>query len=201
MVFHFVSDLGLDKAMIYRFDAANGTLRLNDPPFSKLPPGSGPRHLSFHPKGRLAYQINELNSTLTAFAYDPARGSMREIATSSTLPPGFAGVSTTAEVEVHPDGKYVYGSNRGHDSIAVFAIDGRKGKLKSVEHVSTKGKTPRQFAIDPTGDYLFAANQNSNEVVIFRIDRKTGRLSATGEVLQIPIPVCVVFARAKHASS
>jgi 6-phosphogluconolactonase len=190
-----VCDLGLDKIMIYRFDAGKGTLKLNDPSFVKLLPGSGPRHLSFHPGGRLVYLINELDSTLTAFAYNPERGSLREIQTLSTLPLRFEGASITAEVEVHPDGKYVYGSNRGHDSIAVFAIQGKEGSLKPVEHVPTQGKTPRQFAIDPTGSFLFAANQNSDEIVLFRIDRKTGRLTSADTVLKTPLPVCVLFVR------
>jgi 6-phosphogluconolactonase len=144
----------------------------------------------------VAYQINELNSTLTVFVYDPARGSLQEVHTVSTLHQGFAGIGTTAEVEVHPDGKFIYGSNRGHDSIAVFAIKGRNGTLEPVEYVSTKGKTPRHFAIDPTGNYLFAANQDSDEVVVFRIDPETGKLSSTDTFLKTPVPVCVVFARA-----
>ena len=191
--FLLVSDLGLDKVMVYRFDVGKGTLTANDPPFVKLSAGSGPRHLSFHPDGRFAYQINELSSTLTAFAYDADRGSLREIETISTLPQEFSGENTTAEVAVHPDGKFVYGSNRGHDSIAVFAVWGDKSILEPVEYVSTRGRTPRQFAIDPTGNYLFAANQNSGEVVVFRIDRATGRLTATDVVLKVPDPVCVVF--------
>jgi 6-phosphogluconolactonase len=191
--FLLVSDLGLDKTMIYRLDADKGVLKANNPPFADLRPGSGPRHLSFHPNGRFVYQINELNSTLSVFAYDSAQGSLREIETLSTLPRGFSDASSTAEVEVHPSGRFVYGSNRGHDSIAVFAVKGRKGTLEPVEHVSTHGKTPRHFAIDPTGEYLFAANQNSGEVALFRIQRKTGRLSFAGTVLQIPTPVCVVF--------
>jgi 6-phosphogluconolactonase len=191
--FLLVSDLGLDKILIYRFDSAKGSLAANDPPFVKLSAGAGPRHISFHPNGRFVYQINELNSTLTAFAYDADGGSLREVETISTLPQGFSGNSTTAEVAVHPDGTFVYGSNRGHDSIAVFAIKGDKCILEPVEYVSTRGKTPRQFAIDPTGNYLFAANQNSGEIVVFRIDRTTGKLTATDGVLKVPSPVCVVF--------
>ena len=191
--FLLVSDLGLDKILIYRFDSAKGSLTANDPPYVKLSAGSGPRHISFHPNGRFVYQINELNSTLTAFAYDADGGSLREAETISTLPQGFSGKSTTAEVAVHPDGKFVYGSNRGHDSIAVFAVKGDKCILEPVAYVSTRGKTPRQFAIDPTGDYLFAANQNSGEIVVFRIERTTGKLTATDVVLKVPNPVCVVF--------
>jgi 6-phosphogluconolactonase len=191
--FLLVSDLGLDQVLVYRFDSDRGALAPNDPPFVKLIAGSGPRHLSFHPNSRFAYLINELSSTLTAFAYDADRGSLREVETISTLPQGFSGDNTSAEIEVHPEGKFVYGSNRGHDSIAVFSIKGNKSILEPVEYVSTRGKTPRQFAIDPTGNFLFAANQNSGEVVVFRIDRATGKLTAADVVLKVPNPVCVVF--------
>jgi 6-phosphogluconolactonase len=191
--FLLVSDLGLDKVMVYRFDVVHGTLTANDPPFIRVTPGAGPRHLSFHPSGRFAYQINELNSTLTAFDYDANLGSLRELETISTLPPGFSGDSSAAEVEAHPDGAYVYGSNRGHDSIVVFAVKGEKGILEPLEYVSTRGRTPRQFAIDPTGNYLFAANQNSGDIVLFRISRATGTLGDTNTVLKIPNPVCIVF--------
>jgi 6-phosphogluconolactonase len=191
--FLLVTDLGLDKVMIYRFDIVKGTLKANDPPFIKLNPGSGPRHLSFHPNGRFVYGINELSSTLTAFAFDSDRGSLREIETISTLPRDFSGENITAEIEVHPDGKFIYGSNRGHDSIAVFAIKADKSIVEPVEYVSTQGKTPRHFAIDPTGNYLLVANQNSGEIVVFQIDRATGKLIATGAVLKVPNPVCIVF--------
>ena len=191
--FLLVPDLGIDKIMIYRLDAATGKLEANDPPFAGLDPGSGPRHLAFHPNGRFVYQINELNSTITTFVYDPVLGTLRDSATLSTLPSGFKGASTTAEIEVHPNGKFLYASNRGHDSIAVFAVKGNGGRLEPIEFVPTKGKTPRQFAIDPTGNYLFAANQHSDEVILFRIDPTRGTLTATGAVLKIPAPVCVVF--------
>jgi 6-phosphogluconolactonase len=193
--FLLVSDLGVDKVFVYRLDCTRGTLTPNDPPDHKLAPGTGPRHLSFHPNGRFIYQINELNSSITVFAYDPDRGTLRETETISTLPPQFTGVSTTAEVEAHPNGKFVYGSNRGHDSIAVFIFSdtGSQSILEPVEYVSTQGKTPRHFAVDPTGNFLFAANQNSDDVVLFRIDQETGKLSNTGTVLNSPSPVCVVF--------
>jgi 6-phosphogluconolactonase len=191
--FAFVADLGLDQVLVYRMDPAKGTLTPNDPPFAKVDPGSGPRHMAFHPDGRYAYVLNELSSTVTAFAYDPARGSLEELETTSTLPKDFSGDNTTAEVEVHPSGRFLYGSNRGHDSIAVFAIDTRNGTLTPEEHVSTQGKTPRNFAIDPTGNYLFAANQASDNIVVFRIDRETGRLTPTTHVLDVPSPVCVTF--------
>jgi 6-phosphogluconolactonase len=191
--FLLVSDLGLDKIMIYRFDAAKGSVKANDPAFVGVSPGSGPRHLAFHPQGRFVYQINELNSTLTSFAYDPVRGSLRDIGTISTLSAGFSGRSSTAEVEAHPNGKFVYGSNRGHDSIAVFAVKESEGVPVLIGHVPTQGKNPRHFAVDPTGNFLFAANQNSDQVVLFRIDRETGMLTPTGDVLSIPTPACVIF--------
>jgi 6-phosphogluconolactonase len=191
--FLLVSDLGLDKVMIYRFDLVKGTLKANDPAFIKLNPGSGPRHLSFHPNGQFVYGINELSSTLTAFAYDSDRGSLREIETISTLPRDFSDENIAAEIEVHPDGQFIYASNRGHDSIAVFAVKAGKSIVEPLEYIPTQGKTPRHFAIDPTGNYLFAANQNSGEVVIFRIDRETGKLATTGQILKVPNPVCILF--------
>lgn len=191
--FAIAADLGLDKLLIYRFDAAKGTLAPNDPPFAAVKPGSGPRHFTFHPSGRFAYAINELASTVTAFSYDAARGALSELQTVSTLPGGFLGDSTTAEVQVDAAGRFLYGSNRGHDSIAVFGIDAATGTLTPVEYVSTRGRTPRNFRIDPTGAYLFAANQDSGNVAIFRIDARTGRLTATGKALEVGSPVCVKF--------
>ena len=191
--FAFVADLGLDKVFIYRFDAAQGTLTANDPPWAKVAPGAGPRHFAFHPTGRFAYVINEMHSTVTAFSYDADRGSLETIGTVSTLPEGFLGSSTTAEVQVHPSGKFLYGSNRGHDSIAVFAIDAGTGKLTPVGHASTQGKAPRNFGIDPTGRWLLAANQDSDSIVVFRIDGETGKLLSTGPGIRVPMPVCVKF--------
>src|SRR6184192_211826 len=190
--FAIAADLGLDELLVYHFDAAHGTLSPNNPPFAKLQPGSGPRHFTFHPSGKYVYVINEMGSTVTAFSYDAAHGTLREQQTISTLPQDFKGKNDTAEIEVYPNGKFLYGSNRGHDSIAVFAI-GPKAMLKAVEYVSTEGKTPRSFAIDPTGSYLFAADQGSNKIVVFRIDSKTGHLSPTGEALEAPSPVCIKF--------
>ncbi|MFH1268296.1 MAG: beta-propeller fold lactonase family protein, partial [Planctomycetota bacterium] len=188
--FAFAADLGLDKIFIYRFDHA-GTLEAADPPWAKVAPGAGPRHFAFHPGGRLAYVINELDSTVTAFEYDARRGVLTSLETVSTLPPGFEGESNTAEVQVHPSGKFLYGSNRGHDSIAAFAIDPQTGRLRFVAHESTQGKTPRNFGIDPTGAYLLAANQATDNVVVFRIDPETGALGATGHSASVPSPVCV----------
>ena len=191
--FVLAADLGLDRLLVYRFDAAQGSLEPNDPPFATVKPGAGPRHFAFHPSGRFVYTINEMGSSIAAFSYDAARGSLREIETVSTLPKDFAGASDTAEIEAHPSGKFLYGSNRGHDSIAVFAIDGGKGTLTLVEHVPTGGKTPRSFAIDPAGSCLVVANQDSDNLVVFRIDARTGRLTPSGKALDVPSPVCVTF--------
>jgi 6-phosphogluconolactonase len=191
--FAFVADLGLDKILIYRFDATRGLLAPNDPPWAKVAPGAGPRHFAFHPSGRYAYVINEMGSTVTAFGYDAGRGALETIGTVSTLPEGFSGSSTTAEVQVHPSGKFLYGSNRGHDSIAGFAIDSNTGRLSPIGRTPTQGKTPRNFGIDPTGRWLLAANQDSDSVIGFQIDAQTGRLSPTGQAIQVPMPVCVKF--------
>ncbi len=189
--FAFVADLGLDKVMIYRFDGKAGTLTPNDPPSVALPPGSGPRHLAFHPDGRHAYVINELKSTIAAMDYDPERGALKVVQTISTLPKDFKGESWTAEVVVHPSGKFVYGSNRGHDSIAIFTVDKKTGKLTAAGHQGKDVKTPRNFAIDPTGKYLIVANQGSNSLVVFRIDPESGQLTPTGIKVEAPVPVCV----------
>jgi 6-phosphogluconolactonase len=197
--FAFVADLGLDKVLIYRFDAEKGTLTPNDPSFAKVAAGAGPRHFTFHPQGRFAYVINEMSCTVTAFSYEAGRGELKELQTISTLPEG-GPVSpnlSTAEVQAHPSGQFLYGSNRGHDSIVVFAIDEKTGKLTHVENQSTRGKTPRNFGIDPTGAYLLAANQGSDSVVVFHIDNKTGRLTPTGQVVEVGTPVCVRFVEIK----
>jgi 6-phosphogluconolactonase len=194
--FMLAADLGLDEVLIYKFDAAKGTLTPNDPPFGKVKPGSGPRHFAFHPDGKYAYVISEMASTVTAFHWDGKRGALTEFQSVSTLPADFKGKSTTAEIAIDKKGKFLYGSNRGHDSIAVFSI-ARDGKLTPIEQTLTQGKTPRNFALDPTGGYLFAANQDSNNIVLFRVDSKTGRLSAAGQTMEVGAPVCVTFAPAK----
>jgi 6-phosphogluconolactonase len=191
--FALTCDLGLDQVLVYRLDPDKAALAANDPPFVAVKPGSGPRHLAFHPSGRFVFLINEMGSTLTAFGYDAKRGALKELQTLSTLPEGFAGRSTCAEVQVHPSGDFVYGSNRGHDSIAVFAFDRVSGKLTCLEHQSTQGKNPRHFALDPTGQWLLAENQDSDSIVVFRVDSKTGRLSATGQRVSVGAPVCAVF--------
>jgi 6-phosphogluconolactonase len=195
--FAVAADLGLDELLVYRFDPAKGALTANDPPFTKVNPGAGPRHFAFHPGGRFAYVINEMQSTVTALAYDAAHGILKDSQTISTLPKDFQGENSTAEVQVEPKGLFLYGSNRGHDSIAIFAINAKDGKLSPVGQVSTQGKTPRNFGIDPTGSYLLAANQDSHSIVVFRIDPKSGRLTPTGQVLDVGSPVCVKFVAAR----
>jgi 6-phosphogluconolactonase len=196
--FAFVPDLGLDRVMIYRFDAgAHSLTPIHPPPYATVKPGAGPRHFAFHPNGRFAYVINELDSTITAFSYDAAQGTLTEAQTVPTLPADFKGQSSTAEIAVHPNGKFLYGSNRGHDSIAVFAIDAATGKLTFVQHEPTQGKTPRNFALDPTGAFLLAANQDSDNVVVFRIDAQSGKLSPTGKSIEVGAPVCVMFLTSK----
>jgi 6-phosphogluconolactonase len=191
--FAFVADLGLDKVMIYKFDAEKGTLEPNDPPFAAVEPGSGPRHFAFHPDGHLAFVNNEMNSTVTSFLYDPDRGTLRTVQTLSTLPDGFTGSNSTAEIAVHPSGRFLYVSNRGHDSIAAYSIDEKTGRLRPLDHTPTGGRTPRNFAIDPTGTRLLAANQDSNSIVVFAIDPNTGVLTATGVTYSVPKPVCIAF--------
>ncbi|MCZ2151816.1 MAG: lactonase family protein [Bryobacterales bacterium] len=190
--FLIVGDLGLDEVLVYKFDAATATITPNNPPFAKVKPGSGPRHFTFHPSGKYGYVINEMASTVTAFTWDGARGALKEIQTISTLPDGYKGDTTTAEVVAHPNGKFLYGSNRGHDSLALFAI-AANGTLRRMENIPTQGRIPRNFAIDPTGKWLFAANQESDNVVIFSVDGNTGRLTATGQQLKMGSPVCVRF--------
>ncbi len=191
--FAFVADLGLDKVMIYRLDAGRGTLVSNDPAAAAVAPGAGPRHFAHHPTGRFAYVINEMASTVTAFACIPDRGALQEVQTVPTVPQSFQELNSTAEVQVHPSGRFLYGSNRGHDSIAIFAIDPGTGRLTAVGHESTQGKTPRNFGIDPSGTWLVAANQNSGSLVVFRVDPQTGRLQPAGVTVQVPSPVCVKF--------
>lgn len=191
--FVFVPDLGLDQIRIYRLDAATAQLTPNDPPFVTVKAGSGPRHFAFSPNGRFAYSIHEMGSMVTAWAYTAASGSLAQVQTISTLPADFHGEDNSAEIEVDAQGKFLYASNRGHDSITVFAIAPADGRLSVVENVPTQGRTPRNFKIDPTGRYLFAANQDSNNIVIFKIDPQSGRLTPTGQVLEVQSPVCVQF--------
>jgi len=191
--FALACDLGLDKVLVYRLDAAKGTLAPNDPPSASVAPGAGPRHLAFHPNGKYVYVISEMGSTVTAFAYEAPSGALKMLQEISTLPADFKGTSDCAEIAVHPSGRFLYGSNRGHDSIAIFAIDAATGKLKALGHEPTQGKEPRGFGIDPTGAWLLAGNQKSDSLVLFRIDAETGRLKPTGAPVDLGAPVCVKF--------
>jgi 6-phosphogluconolactonase len=186
--FAVAADLGLDKLLVYKFDASTGKLQANDPPFAQIDPGSGPRHFAFTPSGKFAYVLSEMKSTVTALSFDSRTGTFQKLQTVSSLPPDFKGHNDAAELVVSPSGKFVYASNRGSDTIAVFSI-GRDGKLAPVEYAPTQGKTPRGFRTDPSGSHLFAANHESNNIVIFKIDAKTGKLKPTGQVLDAPSPV------------
>ena len=191
--FAYVADLGLDKIMVYKLDSDSGKLLPNDPPEIKIKPGAGPRHLSFGPNGKFAYLINELDETIVAFVYDPENGNLSEIQTISTLPESFAGVSYCAEVKVHPNGKFLYGSNRGHDSIVTYKIDPSKGTLTLLGFQNSGIKNPRNFNIEPTGRFCIVANQDSDSVIVFRINQETGLLEPTEHVIKIGKPVCVRF--------
>ncbi len=191
--FALLCDLGLDKVFVFKFDPANASISPNDPPFAPVKPGSGPRHITFHPNGRFAYLISEMAETITAFAYDGGRGILRELQTESTVPADYTAAGTAAEVVVHPSGKFVYGSNRGNNSIVEFAVDGATGHLTLVGWCPTQGKTPRNFEIDPTGTFLLAANQDSNSVIVFRFNPETGALTPAGEKIEVDTPMCVKF--------
>lgn len=190
--FVFVADLGLDQVLVYKFNAAKCELTPNDPPFVKVRPGGGPRHFSLHPSGKFAYSNSEMGNAVTAFRFDGSKGVLTEIQYIPTIPGDWKGVSHTAEVLCHPSGKFLYCSNRGHDSIAVFRI-GKDGKLTNVEYAPTLGKTPRNFNIDPTGAYLIAANQQTDNLVVFKIDQGTGKLVPTGQSVESGAPVCIKF--------
>ena len=191
--FAFVPDLGLDKLMVYRFDQKRGMLAANAVPWITMKPGAGPRHLSFHRGGRFAYLVNELDSTVTVLSYDRSAGTFAPVQTVATLPEGFDGESTCADIQIAPSGTFVYASNRSHDSIVIYRIDPLDGRLSFVGHQPTRGKTPRSFGIDPTGSFLLAANQDSDTVVTFRVDPDSGMLQPTEHVAQVPTPVCVKF--------
>ncbi|MBI1840892.1 MAG: lactonase family protein [Verrucomicrobia bacterium] len=190
-----VADLGLDRMLVYRFNPADSSLTPHNAPLAAWASGAGPRHFAFHPNGRWGYAINEMASTVTALAYDKAKGQLTSLSSISTLPPGLTLDTSTAEIFAHPSGKFIYGSNRGHDSIAVFQVDPKSGSLRVVQHQPTGGKVPRGFGIDPTGRWLLAANQSSGSVVVFEIDRKNGTLRPTGESIAVGSPVSVHFLR------
>ncbi|MCA9102806.1 MAG: lactonase family protein [Planctomycetales bacterium] len=197
--FALVADLGLDKVFVYRFNPRAHTLVPNDPPSVSVPAGGGPRHFAFHPNGRFGYTNNEITLTVTAFEWDDRHGTLTPIQTITTLPEGEPDDpgNSTAEVRVHPNGRFLYVSNRGHDTIAIFSIDEATGRLTPIGHESTRGAIPRNFNIDPTGRYLIAANQDSGNVVAFKIDASTGQLTPTGSEIKAPRPVCIRFLTGK----
>ncbi|WP_437285461.1 lactonase family protein [Sorangium sp. So ce406] len=193
--FAFVTNLGSDAIAQFTFDADTGQIEPNSPPTLALPAGTTPRHLDFHPSGRFAYLINERAGSITTLSYDPARGALSAVATVSTLPDGAsAEENACAEVQVAPSGKFVYGSNRGHDSIAIFAVDPERGTLTLVGHAPTQGRTPRHFQLSPTGKLLLVANQRSSNIVAFHVDEATGALRPTGRVTEVPEPTYVGIA-------
>jgi 6-phosphogluconolactonase len=190
-------DLALDQVIVYGFDSSKGIFTPMLSGFAKVKPGAGPRHLAFHPNGKFAYVLSEMDSSVTVFSYQAKNGTFSTLETISALPKDYAGPKEAAEIAVHPSGKFLYTSNRGHDSIAIFLIDPAKGTLKSLGQVLTGGKTPRHFAIDPTGMYLLAENQESNNIVVFHIDPATGNLTPTGQTIEVPSPVCITFVAAQ----
>jgi len=189
----FAADLGLDAILSYKFDATKGTLLPNDPPMAKLNPGAGPRHVAFSPNGKYVYVVSELNSTVTAFQYDPAKGTLSQFQILTTLAQDFSGRNDTAEITAHSNGKWLFASNRGRDTITVFSISPADGSLTSLGEFPTGGKEPRHFAIDPTGQYVLAENQNSNSIAVLKIDPATGALKEVSHVNDIPSPVCLAF--------
>ncbi|MBX3049831.1 MAG: lactonase family protein [Caldilineaceae bacterium] len=190
----YVCDLGMDKVMIYRMDRENGKLLPNEAQnWARVPAGSGPRHFAFTPDQRFAYAINELDSTINGFAFSAEDGSLKDVCRISTLPDDFDGSSHCADIHVHPSGRFLYGSNRGHDSIAIYAINEKSGELTSLGFESTQGKTPRNFGIDPSGRWLLAANQDTDNIAVLAIDQKTGGLTATGHSVTASMPVCLTF--------
>jgi 6-phosphogluconolactonase len=191
--FVFATDLGIDRVLAYTLDAT-GQLIPAPNAGASAEPGSGPRHFAFAPDGETMYVINELTSTLTAFAYDAESGSLNRRQTLSTVPDGFHGVNWCAHVVVSPDGRFVYGSNRGHDSIAIWAVDREDGALNSLGHVSSGGETPRNFTLDPSGAWLLVANQDSDNVVVMGRDPQTGLLADPTSIVDVPTACCLVFA-------
>jgi 6-phosphogluconolactonase len=195
--FAIVADLGLDQLLVYKFDSSKGSLTPAAPPFAKLRSGSGPRYFAFHPNHRYLYLVNEITSSVTAFSYDAQTGTLQEKQTISSLPKDFKGHSDASEIHIDASGRFVYVSNRGPDTIAVFRIHPTSGTLEMVETVASGGKRPRCFAIDPSGKFLLAANQDSDNVVTFRIDPKSGRLSKLDETGGVISPVSLAFLAAE----
>jgi 6-phosphogluconolactonase len=204
--FAIVSDLGVDKIFIYRFDAATGALSPDNPPFVVAEPGTGPRHFVFDSAGKFGYSLREMSGVVTVLAWDPSRGTLRDVQDANTLAPDFIGSNDSAEIAIHPNGKFLYQSNRrfrgynlwGPDTIGVFSIDPQNGTLSEVEQIPPGGTMPRNFALDPTGSYLFSANELSGNVLLLRVDSTTGRLSPTNTDLKIDVPVCIVFVPAQR---
>ncbi len=189
--FLFVPDLGTDQVKIYKVDAAKGTFTPNDPAFATVKPGLGPRHFTFGKGARFAYVLCEMGSSVAAFSYDAARGSLTPVQTISNLPAGFTGIDNSAEIAVDRSGSFLYASNRGHDSLTVYAVDPAKGTLTTVQNVPTQGNIPRNFALDPSGRYLVVANQKSDNMVVF--DMKNGQLTPAGQTIDVGAPVCILF--------
>ncbi len=199
--FAYASDLGIDKIMIYAIDPVKGKLNTNNPPFASVKPGSGPRHFTIHPNGRYAFSIEELSCEIISFKRNPENGALQHIQTISTLPRDFSGDNSCADIHVSPDGSFLYGSNRGHDSIAIFKINQQNGELKLIGHEPTQGKTPRNFAIDPSGKFLYAANQGTKNIVSFSINPETGLLKPLKQISLPSSPVCIKFAIKGDATS
>jgi 6-phosphogluconolactonase len=199
--FAIVSDLGVDKVFVYRFDAATGQLSPDRPGFVEAESGGGPRHFTFDAAGKFGYSLHEMSGFVTVMSWNASDGSFTKVQDAKTLEPNFVGANDSAEIAIHPNGRFLYESNRrfrgpemwGPDSIGVFAIDGSNGTLTPVEQVAPGGTMPRNFAIDPTGTYLFAANELTGNVVLFHIDGNTGRLTPANRELKIDVPVCIVF--------
>ena len=192
--FAYAPDLGLDKVIMYQLDFEAGKLRAHaTQPFARTPDGAGPRHLAFSPNGQQAYVINEIDNTITSFNFDESSGNLETLETVSTVPDDFDGDSATADIHFEPSGRFLYGSNRGHESIAIYAVDPDSGRLQTRGHVPTGGKNPRNFGIDPTGTFLLAANQSTNDIHTFRINQDDGSLAPTGHAVEIQAPVCMQF--------
>ena len=191
--FAAAADLGLDKVYVYKYDPEKGVLTPNDPPFTTTAPGAGPRHFAFHPSAPFAYVCGEMDSTVTAFRYDAEKGTLTKLQTLSTLPEGGKPGNSTAEVQVHPSGKFVYVSNRGHDSIAGFTVDAKTGELTPAGRQGDGIKVPRNFGIDPSGKWMLVASQDGDNIAVFAIDPETGALKPTGTKVNVGTPVCVKF--------
>lgn len=194
-----VADLGIDRIMCYDLNGDTGALTPASTPFATVEPGAGPRHFAFHPSGEYAFVINELDSTISSLRYTPDTGEMTTLDTVSTLPANFEGNNSCADIHVSPDGRFVYGSNRGHNSIVIASFDDQTGALEVVGHESTRGETPRNFNLDPAGNFLLVANQNSDSIFVFRRNEESGLLTSTGQHIEAPEPVCLVFAGSSAA--